>query len=87
MVGIENLRKSFQLVKELVDTVEAILADGQVNLTDIKELPALYSASTDLFVCIKAVIDSGEAKDLEGSEIGTLMGDAWDLGLYVFKKF
>jgi hypothetical protein len=87
MAGIANLKKSVELVKDLVDTVEAVMADGKVDLKDISEIPDLYRAVSGLISSVKAVIEAGEHTDLDFAEGKELAAEAMELVKYVFEKF
>lgn len=85
MAGIENLRALKVDVEKEVDVAKKIMEDGKLDVKDVPNLPALYSATRDLISHLMG--SKPEVADLDKDEYGVLFKDACDLALYVWDAF
>lgn len=85
MAGIESSKKFLSEVSEIVEGVEAVLADGKITLLDLKHAPALFADVKSAVEKLKGMQE--ELKDLQKEEIEELLALVIDLGLKLASKF
>lgn len=85
MAGIENVKASLDAVKELAESIGKVLEDGQVGISDIKEVPELFSEVRALVAAVKDVKE--ELNDLDAGEIKEIIAELIEVVVMVAQKF
>jgi hypothetical protein len=71
MLGIDKLNESLDDIEKLALSVGVVFEDGGIGFSDVTEVPALFSAISELVSDLPAAIE--EAKDLDAAEYKVLL--------------
>lgn len=85
MEDVQSVIVVLEAVKALSDSLGEVLKDGKIGLTDISELPELFSVAKSMVDAMKGV--PAELKDLDAEEIKEVLSKAVEVVVYIGQKF